>query len=259
MLSRLGEAMPRVSGASVGGAGLRERLRSTTFALLGAVTAVGLVLVGIAYNQGWPEFVNSPIPSLRSEGVADARVAADAVGPAAPANNPSSAAAPAPGQGGHPSENGRKPGSDGTAQQTSAAAPENQVQVSAPSGQGGLDVPPPSTGPPPTAPAAADPPATVGAPPAPSPAQTPAPSPPPSPATTSPPVAPPAGVASGPGKGKAKGHEKNGGPAQPASSPPPAPAPVTSPPPQQVPTEPPSSTVGGNPGKGGGNAYGHSK
>ena len=73
MISRLGQAMPRfLAGANVAGEGLRERLRSTTFALFGLVTAVGLVLVGIAYNQGWPDFVDSPIPR-HSDRAASAR------------------------------------------------------------------------------------------------------------------------------------------------------------------------------------------
>ena len=80
MISRLGQAMPRfLAGASVAGDGMRERLRTATFALFGMVTAIGLVLVGIAYNQGWPDFADSPIPGIPTERVGEATVAADAV------------------------------------------------------------------------------------------------------------------------------------------------------------------------------------
>ena len=79
MITRLGQAMPHfLVGANVAGEGLRERLRSTTFAFFGLVTATGLVLVGIAYNQGWPDFVNSPIPGIPIQRVGEARIAADA-------------------------------------------------------------------------------------------------------------------------------------------------------------------------------------
>ena len=47
-------------GANVAGEGLRERLRSTTFAFFGLVTATGLVLVGIAVQPGLARLRQQP-------------------------------------------------------------------------------------------------------------------------------------------------------------------------------------------------------
>jgi hypothetical protein len=47
---------------SLFGAGLLERARATSLALLGATAAVGLAIVAIALNQGWPLIAGSAIP-----------------------------------------------------------------------------------------------------------------------------------------------------------------------------------------------------
>ena len=52
-----------------------ERLRSTSFALCGAATAVGLGLVALAVNQGWPGVFDNAIPPIPREGVLGARIA----------------------------------------------------------------------------------------------------------------------------------------------------------------------------------------
>lgn len=59
---------------SVLGGGLLERARSTTLALLGATTAVGLVVVALAMNQEWPLVAGSSIPRIppRNQGVGEA-------------------------------------------------------------------------------------------------------------------------------------------------------------------------------------------
>ncbi len=47
---------------SVLGDGLLERARSTTFALLGAVAAVGLAMIAVALQEDWPLIAGSPVP-----------------------------------------------------------------------------------------------------------------------------------------------------------------------------------------------------
>jgi hypothetical protein len=65
---------------SVLGGGLLERVRSTTLALLGVTTAVGLAMVALALNQSWPLVADSPIPGISAphEAVGRATVAAQA-------------------------------------------------------------------------------------------------------------------------------------------------------------------------------------
>jgi hypothetical protein len=72
---------------SVLGGGLLERARSTTLALLGVTTAVGLAMVALALNQSWPHIADSPLPVAppRHEAIGKAAVAAQAI-----ANAPSS-------------------------------------------------------------------------------------------------------------------------------------------------------------------------
>jgi hypothetical protein len=244
MISRLGQAMPRfLAGANVAGEGMRERLRATTFALFGLVTAVGLVLVGIAYNQGWPVFADSPIPGIPTERVGAAAIAADAVpGRAQSGNVPASHGSAPAGQSVFVPDRSSAP--DSSSQQLPATAPGGPGQ--SPSGQGGVDVPASPTPTPAGQPPAAEAPAPI------QPQQTAQGA---APVAASPPAAEPAGVASVPGKGKAKGREKGQG----------KPAPVT----PVVPTSPPAAEVpapgtppaGGGPGNGHGkgNANGHDK
>lgn len=49
---------------SVLGDRLLDRLRSATFAMLGLVTAVGLVLVALVLQQGWPSVFGGPLPGF---------------------------------------------------------------------------------------------------------------------------------------------------------------------------------------------------
>jgi hypothetical protein len=62
--------------ASVLGDGLLERIRSTSLALLGLTAAIGLAMVALALNQGWPLVASSPIPGFgsRHQAVGDAAV-----------------------------------------------------------------------------------------------------------------------------------------------------------------------------------------
>lgn len=52
---------------SVLGDGLLERTRSTSLALLGATAAIGLAIVALALNQGWPLIAGVPIPGFGSD------------------------------------------------------------------------------------------------------------------------------------------------------------------------------------------------
>jgi hypothetical protein len=64
--------------ASLLGDGLLERARATTLGLLGATTAVGLAMLALVFNQGWPLVAGGPVPPLppREQAVAKAKVAA---------------------------------------------------------------------------------------------------------------------------------------------------------------------------------------
>jgi hypothetical protein len=69
--TKIGE---RLSGhirlPSVAGRGLTERMRTTTFALLGITAAAGLGLVAIFSQQGWPLLPSSPLPTPPAAAVA---------------------------------------------------------------------------------------------------------------------------------------------------------------------------------------------
>ena len=67
---------------SVLGDGLLERTRSTSLALLGLTAAIGLTMVALALNQGWPLIAGAPIPGFGSEhqAVGEAAVVAKARG-----------------------------------------------------------------------------------------------------------------------------------------------------------------------------------
>lgn len=52
---------------SLAGDSFLERARSTTFALLGMIAAVGLVMVSLALHQEWPVLGGSPIPHGATE------------------------------------------------------------------------------------------------------------------------------------------------------------------------------------------------
>lgn len=76
--------------ASVLGGGLLERARSTSLALLGMTAAVGLAMVALALNQGWPLIAGAPIPGLGNthQAVGDATIAARATTRSVPARAP---------------------------------------------------------------------------------------------------------------------------------------------------------------------------
>ena len=58
------------------GAGMLERARATSLALLGATAAVGLAIVAFALNQGWPLLEGSAIPAAPRQDVGRASVVA---------------------------------------------------------------------------------------------------------------------------------------------------------------------------------------
>jgi len=61
--SKLRQATSRVfSPANVMGDGMLVRLRSTMIGILGLVAAVGLGLVGVVSQQGWPDVASGPPP-----------------------------------------------------------------------------------------------------------------------------------------------------------------------------------------------------
>ncbi len=63
VLSRRGQLLSRLAARpSLAGNGLLERMRSTAFALLGVTAAMGLGLVALIAQQGWPVLPFSPIP-----------------------------------------------------------------------------------------------------------------------------------------------------------------------------------------------------
>lgn len=66
--------------ASVLGDGLLVRARSTSLALLGLTAAVGLAMVAMVLNQGWPLIAGAPIPGFGGghQAVGDATIAAGA-------------------------------------------------------------------------------------------------------------------------------------------------------------------------------------
>ncbi len=237
MLSRRGKSLPRRKKLSFAGTGLLERMRSTTFALLGVTAAMGLGLVAVASQQDWPLLPAAPIPGLSEPGEVHEAAAVAGQGIASPAQR-----SLAPGVG--------EPSVDRGARTQEKAAP----QVS---GSQTLATAPPQPAPDP----AADAPSDQGAPAAPGPVQPPlgspttAPAAEPSPtapapeATSSPkpPSAPVAVAVSSPKsddreEGKAQGRSKSSGewkgrpekddgyeqPESKAPPPPAAPAPVES-------------------------------
>lgn len=77
MLSWRGQPLSRLKARpSFAGTGLLERMRSTTFALLGITAAMGLGLVAVVSQQGWPLLPAAPLPPLPVEqsGIDDATV-----------------------------------------------------------------------------------------------------------------------------------------------------------------------------------------
>ncbi len=78
MLLRRGQALLRSLKPSFAGNGLLERMRSTTFALLGITTAMALGLVAFAVHQDWSVLPAAPIPGVPEPNeVGEARVASE--------------------------------------------------------------------------------------------------------------------------------------------------------------------------------------
>jgi hypothetical protein len=78
---KLGQRQLRSPGRySLLGSGLLERARSTSLALLGVTAAVGLAMVSLAVNQGWPLIAGAPIPGFgdQHQAVGKATIAASA-------------------------------------------------------------------------------------------------------------------------------------------------------------------------------------
>lgn len=268
MLSRRDQRLSRhPRRLSFAGTGLLERMRSTTFALLGTTAALGLGLVAIVSQQGWPQLPSAPIPGLsQGQGQLDqARVAgssAAAVAPALATAQPS----------GTPSLSTGEAESDRFPSRLAGSREVGTAPIAIPSD------PDPGT------PGGPETPAEPAAPAAPAAPATPAPDP--TPAVPSPAAAPPVSsggagavtAANKPAKGKDAGKQKPSGKEKPAGSvkvkvkPSPAPKgksaqtpPPASPPPPAKPDKPPvavpvpESGTTGSPGKGADNAHGHPK
>jgi hypothetical protein len=258
---------------SLAGTGLTERMRSTTFALLGITAAAGLGMVAIFSQQGWPLLSPSPVPSAPMGQTAvhpavtlgPAGTRAGIAGPARPASGSLFAAGASPAH--------RGAGSGAT------VGSRHQVGHGGSTGPGGVH-PGESPGghqPTPTpAPPSAE--APVAAAPAPAPTPAPATTPSSSQASAAA-VEPPKGHAYGhtgtqgeqaasegdgqpPGHGY--GHPESGDYGNGGSHgyghhyTPPPPPPVAAPPaPEAAPTEPPAPEESGA-GHGHGHGYGHS-
>jgi hypothetical protein len=224
VISRLRQALPwLVPSSHVAGGSLLERLRSTSFALCGAATAVGLGLVALAANQGWPGVLDNAIPPIPREGVQSARIAARPPGGDGGASRPGAVSARV----------SARPISNGSFTATgSPSGPDRHLAVSSP-GPGSPVAAPPGghggVGAPAGAPSGQQPAAAPQPAPSPAPAPTPVSSPAPTP-TEQPPA-----EESSTGHGKAKGHEKHEGSSAVESPPPvkekhshgPPPPPVT--------------------------------
>jgi hypothetical protein len=86
---------------------LLDRLRSATFAMLGAITAIGLILVALVLQQGWPSVFGGPLPGFSNGPPAD-----EAVSAATGISAGGAASAPQSGVGDAPPRSGSGRGSD---------------------------------------------------------------------------------------------------------------------------------------------------
>jgi hypothetical protein len=165
VLSKVGHALSHsVFGSSLAGDGLLVRIRSTSIALFGLVTAIGLGLVVFISQQGWPGAFNSAIPSNPPElGVVHDAVALTHPAPAGSSPKAALVARPAvpalargAGRGSHASGGSGIPGGSGihrahqvegtpSAPPSHTPTPQPSAPVSEPAGQ------PAATSPAPTA------------------------------------------------------------------------------------------------------------
>ncbi len=257
MLPRRGRRLSRsIVRPSFAGTGLLERVRSTTFALLGITAAMGLSLVAIVSQQAWPELPGLPLPGVtadRGEVHGAVRVAIRPSAVAQLSLAPRSRGADrhlgtGPGERTVPVLLGsRKPA--GT-----SPSPQTEATPVAPTGQGG---------PVQSDPSAAVPPGGSPAPAPPTQTQTQASAPV---STTPSPPPPKSGDSHSQGKGHAYGKSKSvgavphGKPSQAEAPPPVAPAPPAAPPaeaaggPAATPAE--ETSPGNSHGNGKGHAYG---
>jgi hypothetical protein len=133
--SKRGQLRLRFEGvrSSILGDGMLERARATSLALLGATAAVGLAIVALALNQGWPLIAGSSIPPIppRHQAVGEATVVA---GPGVRADPSGVTVDGADGSGGSASNGDPGQGSGGLgAGSAPAGSTELVVSPSAPS------------------------------------------------------------------------------------------------------------------------------
>lgn len=112
-----------IAHATLLGDGMLERARATTLGLLGVAGAVGLAMLALVFNQGWPLVAGGPVPPLppREQAVARAR----AVSPIARSPGPADA-------GTRPHASGRDSGGPGqgpAAENASAHVPSSELVV----------------------------------------------------------------------------------------------------------------------------------
>jgi hypothetical protein len=138
-----------VGWPSLAGRGLLERMRSTTFALLGGTALFGLVIVAIMSQQGLPYLPSLPLPGISSGGeeVSGAAVAERLQGGRTGAVAPAGVG-PTAGRGGGGAGRGADEGDAGGAglatsrQIETSSAPPPQSGTGQPGGEGAAPAPP---------------------------------------------------------------------------------------------------------------------
>jgi hypothetical protein len=77
-----GQWLRSIAAPSILGDGLLERARATSLGLLGFTAAVGLTIVALAFNQGWPLVKGGPVPPLpvQHQSLGQAKAASEARG-----------------------------------------------------------------------------------------------------------------------------------------------------------------------------------
>jgi hypothetical protein len=256
MLSQRGQLLSRLATRpSLAGNGLMERMRSTTFALLGITAAMGLGLVAFISQQGWSYLPAIPIPGPAAK---HGRVH-DAVAVAQPRLSPG-ASTHRTGTGSGATGADRRPGAPPSAHPHPSGSHQSVAPFSpAPGGTGRTGGQPAGEGAPGPAPAQPSPSQS----PTPAPGSTPAPTPGPTATAPSPATSSALSAPASHGKGNAYGHQKTASSgsekahaAQPHAAPSPTPPPV--PAAGAGKPEPPAPAEGApeGPGNGHGHAYG---